>query len=850
MKNTKRKAFTLVELLVVIAIIGILFVVLISKVDFATEKSKASGVQTDFRSYQLAIETVARENAGLSTLVDDDASGEEKYAALEAALNKNLDPKLRVEIDENGKISTDAKDPWKEEYTGQYLAPDADGTVKDRGAIVMYCKGSNLKLGSTAEIVNGVVNVTIESGKETEGADDYSISTIYTYVNGYGEIKTTTKGFSNNIGDENTNQGNNTPTNPADPDTPTEPEQGGEQEPVRLAAGLYDAEDNLVASWDELVNTYGMDVEKDYSAWTYKTDAASPYYVLTNYDDLTNGTKLVISESVSNIGTYSFYTLTTLANIDFGSNITKIDSNAFYACSGLTGELVIPNNVEEIGATAFMNCSNITNITIGSGVYKIGTGAFYGCSGLVGAYIADLEAWCKIDFVNYDSGPFPYVQELYINNVLTTDLVIPDGITEIKQHAFYGLQCIKTLTISDGVTSVGKNAFRNCSGLISVFIPDSVKTISSDAFASCSGLTGVYITDIAAWCKIDFYSNPLRYAKNIYLNNEPINNLVIPNEITEIKNETFGYAQNITGTLTIHNNVTSIGDAAFINCSGLTGTLVIPNSIENIGRQAFKGCSGLTNVDFRSDAISIGQNAFGYCEGLTGVYISDLRTWCKMDFANEESNPLYCAENLYLNNVPITNLVIPDQITEIKNYTFINAKNIVGTLTIHDEIINIGDCAFKACSGLTGLDLGSNVTSIGKDAFYHCDGMSGKLTLPETLTTIGDRAFGNCIGFTGELIIPDSVTTIGDHAFYCCTGITSIIIPETVTNLDSYTFYACSKLETITIKSKTLVAYTTSLLSQYTALTAIYVPADLVDQYKAADGWIDFADKIQAIPTT
>ncbi len=39
-KNTKRKAFTLVELLIVIAIIGILFIVLVSKVDFATDKAK------------------------------------------------------------------------------------------------------------------------------------------------------------------------------------------------------------------------------------------------------------------------------------------------------------------------------------------------------------------------------------------------------------------------------------------------------------------------------------------------------------------------------------------------------------------------------------------------------------------------------------------------------------------------------------------------------------------------------------------------------------------------------------------------------------------------------------------
>ena len=63
-----KKAFTLIELLIVIAIIGILFIVLVSRVDFATDKAKASGVQTDFRSFQTALEQVARENSGFATL--------------------------------------------------------------------------------------------------------------------------------------------------------------------------------------------------------------------------------------------------------------------------------------------------------------------------------------------------------------------------------------------------------------------------------------------------------------------------------------------------------------------------------------------------------------------------------------------------------------------------------------------------------------------------------------------------------------------------------------------------------------------------------------------------------------
>ena len=149
-----KRAFTLIELLIVIAIIGILFIVLVSKVDFATDKAKATGVQTDFRSFQTAFEQVARENSGYATLGwdtgddngdrirnsydkgdngagggiaqngiqdgtevfvgsktygedwtgtytlvnPDDSKDASAFVALENAINKNLDPKLHITI--------------------------------------------------------------------------------------------------------------------------------------------------------------------------------------------------------------------------------------------------------------------------------------------------------------------------------------------------------------------------------------------------------------------------------------------------------------------------------------------------------------------------------------------------------------------------------------------------------------------------------------------------------------------------------------------------------------------------------------------------------------------------------
>ena len=289
---TKRKAFTLIELLIVIAIIGILFIVLISKVDFATDKSKATGVQTDFRSFQVAFETVAKENAGFNTFGWDtgdlNANGKrdsydegdtnkdniqnageiwtghkvpgetftkvftlvkpgttfetdgydiDAIAKLETAINANLDPKLHITIATDGKITmaNGAQDPWNKEYHGEYIT-NAEVDKKDQGAIVIYSDGANNEFGSEHKIANGIVSITVP-GDNKAGKDDYSMAVVYTYVNGHGEVNTSTSGFSQNQGNNNNKpsdpgyddpEGSERPSNPSNPDDPTEPDEPNE----------------------------------------------------------------------------------------------------------------------------------------------------------------------------------------------------------------------------------------------------------------------------------------------------------------------------------------------------------------------------------------------------------------------------------------------------------------------------------------------------------------------------------------------------------------------------------------------------------------------------------------------
>ncbi len=283
---------------------------------------------------------------------------------------------------------------------------------------------------------------------------------------------------------------------------------------------------------------------------------------------------------------------------------------------------------------------------------------------------------------------------------IPSTMVIPSTyynipVTSIGKEAFYQCSSLTNVVIPDSITSIGEDAFWNCYKLKSVTIGNSVTSIGRSAFSVCFSLTSIKVdNDNAAYKDID-------------------GNLYSKDGKTLIQ---YAIGKNATKFI-IPNSVTSIGDYAFDGCS--MTSITIPDSVTFIGDSAFTNCSSLTSITIPDSVTSIGKYAFEYCSNLTSVYITDIAAWCKISFGYSTANPLYYAENLYLNNELVTELIIPDSVTSIGDYAFYGCSSLTN-VTIPDGVTTIGDCAFCHCSSLTSVTIPYSVKTIGSYAFWYC----------------------------------------------------------------------------------------------------------------------------------
>ena len=386
-------------------------------------------------------------------------------------------------------------------------------------------------------------------------------------------------------------------------------------------------------------------------------------------------------------------------------SVTEIGNYAFFGCSSLTS-VTIPDGVTTIGYAAFAYCGSLTSVTMGEGVETVGGYAFANCPNLNAVHITDLAVWCNIDFINpltdgnvdFAANPLCNAGSLYLNGELVTDLVIPDGVTELRIISFVNCSNLTSVTIPDSVTIIGVYAFSWCESLTSVTIGDSVTEIGDYAFHYCENLTSV----------------------------------TIPDSVTTIGDDAFRCCSSLT-SVTIPDSVTEIGERAFYLCSNLK-SLTIPNSVAEIGSGTFCGCYSLTSVTIGNSVTTIGGWAFGDCISLTSITIPDSVTTIG------DAAFRYC--------ISLTSITIPDSVTTIGDAAFEYCGSLT-SVTIPDSVTEIGNYAFFGCSSLTSVTIPDSVTTIGYATFAYCENLNTVYCKTINPPTIVDNN-GYWFGFAKE----------------------------------------------------------------------------------------------------
>ena len=228
--------------------------------------------------------------------------------------------------------------------------------------------------------------------------------------------------------------------------------------------------------------------------------------------------------------------------------------------------------------------------------------------------------------------------------------------------------------------------------------------------------------------------------------------------------------------------------------------ITIPETIEGypvtaIANGAFLFKSTIHSITIPPTVTSIGKDAFNLCDSLENVYISDLSAWCKIDFDGSRATPMCYASNLYLNNELLTDVTLPENITQLIDFTFYSCESL-NSVTVPETVTDIGYYSLAECTSLSNVTLPDGLQRIEKCAFSGCTALE-EITIPESVTEICDYAFAAC-GLT-TFTVPESITVIGNGMFSGCTNLTTINIHDGVNKIGGGAFEGCTSLTSVTI---------------------------------------------------
>lgn len=456
----------------------------------------------------------------------------------------------------------------------------------------------------------------------------------------------------------------------------------------------------------------------------------------------------------------------------------------------------------------------------------------------------------------------PYYTCTGLGSATDTEIVIPSYYNDEPVRVVSGFQsktAITRVTLSPNVRTLNSSAFRYCSKLAVLDIPYTLNSIgqnalestaiteldlsknrislsyyslntsylnkliigeqtygygNNDIFSSSAPIREIHIKNIETWLKSSFTEggsyyqrHPIRSNTVIYVDGEPLTDLIVPDGINSIPGGSFyNYQQLNTVDL---KQAQTIGAYAFAQSS--VKAVFSSKKLTKISQNAFRQCSSLKTFEFQTGLTTIEKQAFYYCPIL--------------EIYSLPNSLLTIGEQSFYNIPTLVELNLPNSISTIDSAAFaycqnlekinipINVTTLNSTFSYCTKLISVDipwgvsslSGTFSNCSALASITLTNNVHTIGNGTFSSCINLQ-PFELPNQLTTIGSSAFYRCY-LWDTVIIPDGVYSIGSRAFYECSALKYCKLGKSVISISDNIFEKCFSLETIEVHPENICWY-------------------------------------------
>lgn len=373
-------------------------------------------------------------------------------------------------------------------------------------------------------------------------------------------------------------------------------------------------------------------------------------------------------------------------------------------------------------------------VKIKKGITDIGICVFSGLSNL---------KWAELD-----DGIKTIGQSAFSDCKVLEKVKLPANLATIESYVFSGCKTLEKIELPEKLTYIGSGAFSD-TGLRSIRMPASLKRCDKYAFglSSNNSIDTVYIEDLTSWLSMEegpnfFSSEDIELSSKsptikYYVDGELLERLVIPDEVTSIREYAFNCGKEIR-EIVFHENVKTIGRSAFLGCENLELTRdKLPNYLQTIGAYAFAKCKKISKVGIPSSVTEIGEAAFAMCSGMTQCIFA------------QEIQIEKISRKLFQGCTSLEKTTIPAGVTIIEGYAFQNCKKL-DRITIPATVISILSEAFYSCTNLEAVEFekDSKLKNIEDYVFAYCDSLKS-IQIPANVITIKLAAF---CGSVDELV--------------------------------------------------------------------------------------------------